>query len=130
MNFRFHTKAIIYNQQWKILIQKRTDTGKWDLIWWRTELPERIEAAITREIQEETWIVDIQRLDIISLESDFSSEKDEYFVLIIFKGKTESLSVKISEEHKDHMRVTKEELLSIWMSDYLQKSLEKIIDLF
>jgi len=130
MDFRFHTKAIIYNQQWKILVQKRSDTWKWDLPGWKTEIPEKIEDAIVREIKEETWIVDIDNLKIIHLESDFLKKKDQYFVLIIFKWQTKSLLSNISHEHQDYDWVTKDEIFKIWMSDYLQESLWKIIDLF
>ena len=130
MDFRFHTKAIIYNKEWKILVQQRSDTWKWDLPWWRTEIPERIEDAIVREIKEETWIEDIENLEFIHLESDFLVEKDQYFVLVIFKWMTELIESNISNEHKDYSRVTKEELFKIWMSDYLQKSLLKIVNLF
>ena len=130
MDFRFHTKAIIYNQQWKILVQKRSDTWKWDLPGWKTEIPEKIEDAIVREIKEETWIVDIDNLKIIHLESDFLKKKDQYFVLIIFKWQTKSLLSNISHEHQDYDWVTKDEIFKIWMSDYLQESLSKVRELF
>jgi 8-oxo-dGTP pyrophosphatase MutT (NUDIX family) len=130
MEFHFHTKAIIFNQEWKILVQKRSDTGKRDLIWWKTEIPERIEDAIIREIKEETWIEDIENLKVVHVESSFSEEKNRYFVLIIFTGQTKSSISTISEEHNDDVRITKDELFTIWLTDYLQKSLEKIINLF
>jgi len=130
MDLRFHTKAIIYNQEWKILVQQRSDTWKWDLPWWRTEIPERIEDAIVREIKEETWIEYIENLEVIHLESDFSVEKDQYFVLVIFKWKTENLESNISHEHQDYAWVTKDELFKIWMSDYLQEALSKVVNLF
>jgi 8-oxo-dGTP pyrophosphatase MutT (NUDIX family) len=130
MDLRFHTKAIIYNQQWKILVQKRSDTWKWDLPWWRTEIPERIEDAIVREIKEETWIDDVVDLKLIHLESHFSSQKNQYFVLVIFKWQTEFSDSNISDEHQDYDWVTKDEIFKIWMSDYLQESLWKVRDLF
>lgn len=129
MDLRFHTKAIIYNQEGKILVQKRSDTWKRDLPWWRTEIPEKIEDAIVREIQEETRIQDIKDLKVIHLESDFSGEKDQYFVLVIFTWQTKSLDSNISEEHQDYMWSSKDELFTIWMSDYLKESLSKIVDL-
>jgi len=130
MEFHFHTKAIIFNQEWRILVQKRSDTGKWDLIWWKTEIPEKIEDAIIREIKEETWIKDIENMKVIHIESCLLQEKNKYFVLIIFTGQTKSSTSTISDEHNDYIRITKEELFTIWLTDYLQKSLEKIVNLF
>ncbi len=130
MEFHFHTKAIIFNQEWKILVQKRSDTGKWDLIWWKTEIPEKIEDAIIREIKEETWIEDIENIKVIHIESVFLQKTNKYFVLIIFTGQTKSSISIISDEHNDHIRTTKDELFTIWLTDYLQKSLEKIVNLF
>jgi 8-oxo-dGTP pyrophosphatase MutT (NUDIX family) len=130
MEFHFHTKAIIFNQEWKILVQKRSDTGKWDLIWWKTEIPEKIEDAIIREIKEETWIEDIENMKVIHIESCLLQEKNKYFVLIIFTGETKSSISIISDEHNDYIRITKNELFTIWITDYLQKSLEKIVNLF
>lgn len=129
MEVHLHTKAIIFNQEWKILIQKRSDTNKWDLIWWKVEIPEKIEDGILREIKEETSIEDIEDLKVIHIESSFLQEKNKYFVLIIFTGKTKSSISKISDEHNNYIRIKKDELLSIWLTDYLQKSLEKIINL-
>lgn len=130
MDFHFHTKAIIFNQKWEILVQKRSDTDKWDLIWWWTKIPERIENAIIREIKEETGIEDIKNLKIIHLESNFSLEENRYFVLSIFTGETNSSTSIISKEHNDYMRITKDKLFSIWLTDYLQKSLENVTNLF
>lgn len=130
MEFHFHTKAIIFNQEWKILVQKRSDTGRWDLIWWKTEIPEKIEDAIIREIKEETWIEDMENLKVIYIESDLLQEKNKYFVLIIFTGQTKSSISIISDEHNEYIRTTKDELFTIWLTDYLQKSLEKIVHLF
>lgn len=130
MEVHLHTKAIIFNQEWKILVQKRSDTGKWDLIWWKTEIPEKIEDAIIREIKEETWIEDIETLKVIHIESNFLQKTNRYFVLIIFTGQTKSWISIISDEHNDHIRATKDELFKIWLTDYLQKSLEKIVNLF
>lgn len=130
MEFHFHTKAIISNQEWKILVQKRSDTGKWDLIWWKTEIPEKIEDAIIREIKEESWIEDVKNLKVIHVESNFLQKTNRYFVLIIFTGETESSISTISDEHNEYLRTTKDELFSIWLTDYLQKSLEKIVNLF
>ena len=128
MDFHFHTKALLFNPEGKILVQKRSDTGKRDLIWWKTEIPEKIEDAILREIQEETGIKDIENLKTIHLESNFSQGR--YFVLIIFTGETKAIASIISDEHSECSWVTKEQLFSIWLTDYLQKSLEKIADLF
>ncbi len=129
MEFWFHTKAIIYNAEWKILVQKRSDTGKWDLVGGKTEAPERIEDAIVREIREETNITDIAHLKVIHLESSFSAEKNRYFVLILFSCSTMSWSSILSDEHQAQKWVSKDELFTIWLTDYLQTSVESITSL-
>jgi 8-oxo-dGTP pyrophosphatase MutT (NUDIX family) len=130
MDFRFHTKAILTNPEGKILVQKRTDTGKWDLIWGKTELPEKIEDAIVREIKEETGIEIVQDLRVIHVESDFLFAKTRYFVLIIYTGKVDIAWPIISDEHLEYKWVSKEELFTIWMTEYLEKALRSIDHLF
>jgi 8-oxo-dGTP pyrophosphatase MutT (NUDIX family) len=130
MQFRFHTKALLYNAEGKILILQRSDTWKRDLPWWKTELPERIENAIIREIQEETGMQTIQNLHVLHLRSGYryTPETDEYFVLIIYQGQVND-NPTISDEHLNYQRITPKELFSIWLSDYLQKDLENIRNL-
>ena len=130
MEFWFHTKAILTNTEGKILVQKRADTGKWDLIWGKTELPEKIEEAMVREIKEETGIETVQDLRVIHVESDFLFSKTRYFVLIIYTGKVDVAWPIISDEHLEYQRVSKEELFSIWMTEYLEKALKSIEHLF
>ncbi len=130
MEFRFHTKAILTNPEGKILIQKRTDTGKRDLIWGKTELPEKIEEAMVREIKEETGIETVQDLGVIHIESDFSFAKTRYFVLIIYTGKINITWPIISDEHLEYQRVSKDELFTIWVTEYLEKALRNIEHLF
>lgn len=130
MEFRFHTKAILTNSEGKILVQKRTDTWKWDLIWGKTELPERIKDAIVREIKEETWIEIVQNLRVVHVESSILFTKNRYFVLIIYTGKVDGVWPTISDEHLEYQWINKEELFTIWMTDYLEKALKSIEHLF
>ncbi|MEI6426084.1 MAG: NUDIX domain-containing protein [Candidatus Absconditabacteria bacterium] len=130
MDFRFHTKAILTNTEGKILVQRRSDTGKWDLIGGKTELPEKIEEAMVREIKEETGIETVQDLRVIHVESDFLFSKTRYFVLIIYTGKVDVAGPIISDEHLEYQRVNKEKLFSIGMTEYLEKALRSIEHLF
>ena len=130
MDFRFHTKAILTNTEGKILVQKRADTGKWDLIWGKTELPEKIEDAIIREIKEETGIETVQDLRVIHVKSDLLFSKTRYFLLIIYTGKVAVAWPVISDEHSEYQRVNKEELFNIWLTEYLEKALKNIEHLF
>lgn len=99
MQFRFHTKALLYNPEGKILVQQRSDTSNRDLPWGQTELPEKIEEAILREIQEETGINSVENLKILHIESQFTPEQDRYFVLCIFKWELKEDPL-ISAEHQ------------------------------
>jgi NADH pyrophosphatase NudC (nudix superfamily) len=47
-------------------------------------VPEKIEDAIIREISEESGITDVKNIQIFHIESHYTPEKDEYFVLCIF----------------------------------------------
>lgn len=126
MEFRFHTKVLLFNQDEKILVQKRQDTWKRDLIGWKTEIPEKIEDAIIREIQEETWIMEIKDLHILDLQSNYSHEKDRYFVLVIYKASINTQNPILSDEHQEYNWITKEELFMIGITDYLEHALKKI----
>lgn len=130
MHFHFHTKILLHNFEWNILVQQRSDTGKRDLLGGKTEIPEKIEDAIIREIYEESEISDVKDIQILHIESHYMQDKDEYFVLCIFSWMTDAADVNISNEHLAYRRVSKEGLFDIWLSDYLQKSLWKIRELF
>ena len=127
MKFRFHTKAIIYNASWDILVQQRADTWKRDLIGGKVEIPEQIEQWIIREITEETGIGEIKDLQILHIESNYS-DNETYFVLCIFKAYSDEQQVVVSDEHLSQKRITKEELFTIDMTEYLQSSILKIKD--
>jgi 8-oxo-dGTP diphosphatase len=46
--------AVIFNDNGEVLLQKRKDVNKWCIISGHVEFGETIEAAILREIEEET----------------------------------------------------------------------------
>jgi 8-oxo-dGTP diphosphatase len=48
--------AVIFNEQGEILLQRRSDTGKWCIISGHVEFGETVEQAILREVQEETEV--------------------------------------------------------------------------
>ena len=48
--------AIIFNDQGEVLLQKRRDTNQWCVISGHVEFGETVEAAVLREIEEETAI--------------------------------------------------------------------------
>jgi hypothetical protein len=56
--------------------------------------------------------------------------KTRYFVLIIYTGKVDVAWPIISDEHLEYKWVSKEELFSIWVTEYLEKALRNIEHLF
>ncbi len=66
--YRISVKALIYDENWKILLCKE-DTWKWDLPWWWLDHGETYIDCLKRELFEEMW------LEIIKINKD-----PKYFV--------------------------------------------------
>jgi ADP-ribose pyrophosphatase YjhB (NUDIX family) len=68
--YRISVKALIYNEEWKILLCKENN-GFWDLPWWWLEHWENYVNCIKRELKEEMW-----------LEVIFVNENPKYFITV------------------------------------------------
>lgn len=83
--------AIIFDQQGRVLLQKRQDVGKWGLLGGHVEFGETVEQAIYREIAEETsFTVRIERLIGVYSEPSsqvyFYSDRCVHYITTYFKG--------------------------------------------
>ena len=70
--------------------------------------------------------MEIKDLHILDLQSNYSHEKDRYFVLVIYKANINTQSPILSDEHQEYNWITKEELFTIGITDYLEQALKKI----
>lgn len=116
---KFHQKAIIFNQDGKLLALLRSYTNKkWDLPGGAVEIPENHEAALLREIQEETGLVvsGIRPMEVQTAKADDGS----YLIFIGFTCTTDSTAVVLSHEHTDYRWVDVKEFLSLDATQYLK----------
>ena len=67
--------AIIFNEEGKVLLQKRKDVAKWCIISGHVEFGETIQAAVLREIEEETNT----KADILRLIGVYSSPASQTY---------------------------------------------------
>lgn len=49
-------RGYLFNEDWKVLLVKHNDQGRWVLPWWHLESWETLYQAFEREIKEETWL--------------------------------------------------------------------------
>lgn len=89
----------------KVLLLKRgaddvTGAGTWETVGGKIEFGERIEAALSREIHEETGLtVDVER---ILYATTFKTNPNRQVVLLTYLCRSESNEVRLSKEHSDY----------------------------
>ena len=124
-NIKLHQKAIIFNDEGKILALKASYKWlKWDLPGGGLEFPELHEEALRREIREETSL-EIQNIVPLEIQSVYNKEADEYMIFIGYKCWVLSGSIKLSSEHSEYRWVTKDQFLTLdaipYLKDYVAK---------
>ena len=97
-------KVIIINDGGKMLTIRRSQTDSvrpfyWDLPGGELNLGESAQEGIIREIKEETGL-EVCDLFVIDVISRFNN-KDEFWVTICYKAKTNSNNVVLSYEHDE-----------------------------
>ena len=113
MNIYFNQKAIIYNNEGKLLALKASyKKFLWDLPGGGVEMPEEHEAALRREIKEETGL-EVGDITPIKVNSAYNKEEDFYIIVICYTCETDSMDVVLSEEHSEYRWVTKDEFLKL-----------------
>lgn len=111
--------AIIVNEKGQVLLQLRTDNGKWGLPGGCQELGERFEDTIIREVKEETNLdITEENIELVSIVSG-STRKNEYpngdVVInntVLYCVKNYSGKLKLDSESKDMKFCSLEDLPS------------------
>lgn len=122
-------KAIIFNEQERLLILRRSKTAPygaliWDLPGGDLDYGEDAIIGITREIKEETGL-DVRELKPFDVESHINDRK-EFWVTIAYVGKTSSDNVSLSYEHDRHKWIEPKEAEKIETADKIKRFIKNI----
>jgi len=122
-------KAIIYNEEGKILTIRRSENSPrpltWDLPGGNLEFGEGLEFSILREIEEETGI-EVEKLFLINVFENPDSI-NLFRVTIGYKTKAKNTNVVLSHEHVDFKWVTPEEFISLDIYEPHRKLVEQFM---
>lgn len=122
-----HQKAIILNNESKFLILKASYKGlKWDLPGGALEFPELHNAALKREVKEETSL-DIESITPLDIQTAYNKEQDDYIMFIGYRCAALSGEVIVSTEHSEYAWVTKDEFLQMDATPYLKDFIKNFI---
>ncbi len=121
-------KAILFNENEKLLTIRRTETAPtrplhWDLPGGELNFGEDAQEGILREIREETGleVQDLKVMDIISRLND----KGEFWVTICYTARPTTADVVLSHEHDDFKWVTTDEFQQLQASSRNKKFVER-----
>ena len=124
-NIKLHQKAIIFNDEGKILALKASYKWlKWDLPGGGLEFPELHEEALRREMREETSL-EIRDIVPLEIQSAYNQGTDEYIIFIGYKCWVLSGSIKLSSEYSEYRWVTKDQFLMLDVTSYLKDYVAK-----
>lgn len=121
---RISQKAILLNEQGKILTIRRTKTAPsrplyWDLPGGRLDFGEDTKAGIIREIKEETGLK-VSGLLLLDTSSKIN-DRGEFWVKLYYIACAPRKNVVLSFEHDDLKWVTPNELLKLKISPAIKK---------
>ncbi len=116
MNLQVGVKVLLRNSEDKYLFLRRaapfqSGSQKWDIPGGRIEPEESLEAALRREVQEETSLT-LESVDrLLAAQDIFVAAAPVHVVRLTYVG-TASGEVTISDEHDDYVWMSKEEILA------------------
>lgn len=116
-------QALIANERGEILMLRRP-SGKWQFVGGRVNQGESWSEGLNREIREETGIVDIEILSVMSVDNWLWESVPEFGVY--FYCRTDLKEVNLSEEHIEYCWVSKEDNLARF--DYFHPSLRVLLE--
>lgn len=99
--YRTSIKALIFDENKKILLAKDGGENKWDFPGGGMEWGESPHSCLAREIQEEMAIATTWIADRLSYFYSFQSEKGAWFTNAIYETKLENLNFTPSDECLD-----------------------------
>jgi 8-oxo-dGTP diphosphatase len=122
-------KAIIFNQEEKILILRRSGTAPygaltWDLPGGDLDYGENAIKGITREIKEETGL-NVKELKAFDVESHVNNKR-EFWVTIAYICKTDSDNVNLSYEHNQYKWIDPKEIKELEAMDKIKRFIAKL----
>lgn len=132
MQIYLNQKAIIYNQEGKILTLRASyKKFLWDLPGGGVEIPEEHEAGLRREIKEETGL-EVKDIKPLEVHSAYNTAEDYYVVVICYSCTALQGEVVLSEEHTEYKWVTREEFLTLkaipYQVDLVRNTSNKILN--
>ncbi|RIW35117.1 NUDIX domain-containing protein [Bacillus salacetis] len=106
-------KGMVVNDEGKVLIVQRSledavGAGSWEFPGGKIDFGEDLEAALYREIKEETNLE--SAVERILFAVSFKTDPNRQVVLLTYLCRTKSASVSLSEEHMDYHWVEAEQL--------------------
>ncbi len=128
MNLQVGVKVLLRNSEDKYLFLRRTaafQSGpqKWDIPDGRIEPEESLEAALRREVQEETSLT-LESIDrLLAAQDIFVAAAPVHVVRLTYVG-TASGEVAISDEHDSCAWMTKDEALASELDSYVREVFE------
>ncbi|MBS2967581.1 NUDIX domain-containing protein [Metabacillus sp. KIGAM252] len=106
-------KGVILNQGKVLIVQRspqdETGAGSWECPGGKIVFGEDLEAALVREIKEETGLT--VHIEKILYASTFKTDPTRQVVLITYLCSTQEREVILSKEHTDYLWATKEQTM-------------------
>lgn len=125
-------KIVIYNQEWKILILKRSSTsngaGNWDLPGWGILLNETTLECLEREIMEETWLRAKAIEPIYTHAKTYTDGIHVFFVWYRWILDSES-EVVLSEEHDEYLWIDPKDTEKYKLQEYRAETVKKSMNI-
>lgn len=128
--FWIATKAIIQNQEWKVLIlykskEEDINPNSFDIPWGRLERGEELEKWITREVKEETNLnIEVNKVT----RTRWFTKNDLHLVGITYLANMQNNqdNIILSWEHDNYFWKTKEEILDWDFPNWLKEEIKII----
>jgi nucleoside triphosphatase len=120
--------TLVFNPKGEVLLVKSHKwRDKYVIPGGHIELGENMEEALKREIKEETGldIYDIEFICFFEFIYGDGFYKKRHFIFFDFAAKTDSMDVKLNEEHQDYIWITLNKISDYPVEKYTLKAIEK-----